>query len=91
MPCEIDGNIIKFQEDNDTVNIIDKEKKLYQRINNDYTLEIDFQKYLFSLKLKDEDLKTQEVKINCEFIENDGLILIYKLDKEEKKIIVKIK
>ncbi len=91
MPCEIDGNIIKFQEDNDTVNIIDKEKKLYQRINNDYTLEIDFQKYLFSLKLKDEDLKTQEVKINCEFIESDGLILIYKLDKEEKKIIVKIK
>ena len=88
--CEFVVNkFIKYLE-NDTSNYIDLENKIYIRENNEFMFKIDYKNNLFNYILKENNIKLEN-EIDCEFIINDNeIILKYKIDEEEKKIIIQI-
>ena len=85
--CEIDNKIIKYQEE-DSLNIIDLNKKIYTRENKEYFLKIDFNKQEFVYTLKDIDKSVLHNLDKCSITEDNDIELIYSIGEEEKKIII---
>lgn len=87
--CEFEvDKFIKYLENKETMNIIDLENKFFSRENNEFIFKIDFNKNTFSYILKENNI-TVEDKIECKIIEKNNIInLKYKLDEEEKEIII---
>ena len=52
--CEFQNNIIEYKEDKFTINIIDLNKNIYKRENEEFIFEIDFNNRLLNYKLKKE-------------------------------------
>ena len=89
--CEyVVNKYIKYKEDNDTFNLINLEEDYYLRENNEFVFKIDFKNNLFSYTLKENNI-TIEDKVECQITKNDRIInLKYRLDDEEKEIIIQI-
>lgn len=89
--CEYEINkFIKYEEDQNIVNIINLHDQIYIRNSDEFILKIDFKKALFSYTLKENNL-TLENTIDCNFQKKDkAYILTYKLNEEVKKIIIQL-
>jgi len=89
--CEYEKNIlIKYIEDDHTSNIIDLKNRIYIRENNEFLFKIDFNKKIFYYELKENNICLENI-IECELNQNDKNILLkYKIDEEEKKIIIQV-
>ena len=88
--CDYIENLqLNYREDN-TLNTIDFKNKLYLRENEEFLFKIDFKNKIFKYILKENDI-VLENEIECYFEKNDNFIeLKYKLDEEEKKIVIQI-
>lgn len=87
--CEYDDNIIKYQEDKNTINIVDLNNDIYIRENEEFTFKIDFKNRLFDYILKKDELSIENAKLDAEIIKGDSkIILKYNLGEEEKKEII---
>ncbi len=88
--CEFENNIIKYIED-DGVNILDLNNKIYERENKDYKLKIDVvnNTFMFNLKEKNYTLNNKLLSSSLD-IKDDIITLNYALDNEEKKIIIQM-
>ena len=88
--CEFENNIIKYIED-DGVNILDLNNKLYERENKDYKLKIDVvnNTFMFNLKEKNYTLNNKLLSSSLD-IKDDIITLKYALNNEEKKIIIQM-
>ena len=87
--CKVKNNeiIVSF---NDSRNIINIFSETYKRENEDYQMLIDFKRKTVSFLLK--DIKPLEYDIDCHFRKEKNVIyLTYKIDDEEKKIIIERK
>ena len=89
--CEFNNNILKYVEDNNTVNIIDIDNKTYLRENDEFTFNIDFKNRCFNYILKKDNLSIENAKLEA-FLEQDENIisLKYNLGEEEKKIVIQL-
>jgi len=88
--CEFDNNIIKYIEDKETINLIDLDKEIYIRENNEFIFEIDFKNRLLNYILKENDLSINNASIEASFIKDNPIILKYNLGDEEKEIVIHI-
>ena len=87
--CEVNNKniIVSFDDSRNVINIYDK---IYKREKEDYQMIIDFKKKTVSFLLK--DIKPLEYDIDCNFKKKDNVIyLTYKIDDEEKKIVIERK
>ena len=88
--CEFVNDILKYLE-NDTMNIIDLNKNIYIRENDEFTFEIDFNNRLFNYILKKEELSIENAVIDAEIKKNNSDILLkYNLGDEIKEIIIQL-
>lgn len=69
------------------MNTIDLVEDVYTRENNEFKFKIDFKNKKFSYNLKEKNL-VMEDKLDCSINKEKGIILKYRLDDEEKKIII---
>lgn len=89
--CEFDNNIIKYLENNNTMNIIDLNKNTYKRENDEFAFEIDFNNRLFNYILKKEELSIENASIDADIKKNDSEILLkYDLGEDIKEIIIQL-
>lgn len=87
--CEYENNIIRYLEDNNTINIVDLNKDIYIRENEEFTFKIDFKNRLFDYILKKEELSIENAAIDAEISKDNSKIhLKYNLGEEEKKEII---
>ncbi len=85
--CEFKENdYLKYIED-DTSNYIDIKNKIYIRENNEFIFKIDFKNKLVLYTLKEKDL-TFEDRVEGKFNYKDDIFIQYKLNDEEKIILV---
>jgi len=89
--CEFEANkFIKYQEDKNTFNLINLKEESYLRENDEFIFKIDFKNKLFNYILKENDFLVED-KISCSMLlKNSTIVLKYKIDEEEKKIIIQI-
>lgn len=87
--CEYEvDKFIKYLDNDNAINVVDLKNKIYFRENNEFIFKIDFNKMLFSYTLKEQNIFIED-KINCQIIINKDFInLKYKIDEEEKIIII---
>lgn len=89
--CEFDDNVIKYQEDDGSINIIDLNKRIYLRENDEFTFKVDFNNKVFNYILKKEEMAIENAPLEGELIINNDLIhLKYSLGEEEKEIIIQL-
>ena len=88
--CEINNNCWHFNEDGNIINIIDLNKNIYQRESDDYILQVDFKKKKYYLTLRGKEKNTLfTMNLECASIEKEEDIhLKYKIDDEEKEILI---
>ena len=89
--CEYEVNkFIKYLEEDYSFNIIDLENKLFIRENKEFIFKIDFVKNMFNYILKDNNIELED-KIICDLKYKGNIIdLKYKLDEEEREIVIHI-
>lgn len=86
--CEINNNIIEYKEEN-SINIIDINNKIYKRTTLEYEMIIDFKESTSTFDLKDKGSYCFDIKTSFE--KKDNLIIMkYYLD-DEKTIIIEMK
>ncbi len=83
------GHYVKYNDGNAS-NIVDLKNLTYQRENKDFLLVIDFKKETFSYLLKEKDYKMESKLLSSSIEIAKDIILKYKLDEEEKKIIIQL-
>ena len=83
------GYYVKYNDGNAS-NIVDLKNLTYQRENKDFLLVIDFKKGTFSYLLKEKDYKMESKLLSSSIEIAKDIILKYKLDEEEKKIIIQL-
>ena len=88
--CEITNNILKYQEEKNFINKIDMNNDIFIRESNEFLFKIDFKKQSFEYTLKEKDLRINDVLLEAKIIKNEIITLIYKIEDEEKKIIIQI-
>lgn len=89
--CEFDDNVIKYQEDDESINIIDLNKRIYLRENDEFTFKVDFNNKVFNYILKKEEMAIENAPLEGELIlNNDFIHLKYSLGEEEKEIIIQL-
>ena len=81
---------IKYYEDEDTVNIVDLENKLYIRKTKEFIFKIDFINNIFSYDLTEKEISLRDKLLYSNINIKDTISMTYSLDKEEKKIIIQI-
>lgn len=85
--CEFKENDYLKYIENDTSNFIDLKNEIYIRENNEFIFKIDFKNKLVFYTLKEKDL-TFEDKVEGNFNYKDDIFIQYKLNDEEKTIMV---
>ena len=80
--CEINNNIIKYRDDN-CLNIIDLNKDIYIRDNEEFNFKIDFKTNEFMYTLKDIDKSILHNLTKCSIKKDNDIELIYSIDEEE--------
>ena len=63
---------------------------IFIRESNEFLFKIDFKKQSFEYTLKEKDLRINDVLLEAKIIKNEIITLIYKIEDEEKKIIIQI-
>ncbi|MBE6156601.1 MAG: hypothetical protein E7161_02530 [Firmicutes bacterium] len=70
--------------------MINLKEESYLRENDEFIFKIDFKNKLFNYILKENDFLVED-KISCSMLlKNSTIVLKYKIDEEEKKIIIQI-
>jgi len=70
--------------------LINLKEESYLRENDEFIFKIDFKNKLFNYILKENDFLVED-KISCSMLlKNSTIVLKYKIDEEEKKIIIQI-
>lgn len=83
------GHYVKYNDGNAS-NVVDLKNLTYQRENKDFLLVIDFKKKTFSYLLKEKNYKMESKLISSSIEVAKDITLKYKLDEEEKKIIIQL-
>lgn len=87
--CEYKENdYLKYEDDNSS-NYIDLKNNIYIRENSDFIFKIDFKNKLMFYTLKEKEM-TFESQVECSIKKDNEIILKYKIDEEEKKIIIQL-
>ncbi len=81
------GYYVKYNE-RDASNIVDLKNLTYRRENEDFVLVIDFKNKKFSYLLKEKNYKLEDKLLSCSLEVKEDIVLKYKLDDEEKQIII---
>ena len=88
--CEVENNKIKYNEEDNTINIVDLINNIYIRESNNFLFKIDFNKEIFSYTLKEKNVTFSNQLLSCSILKEEKIILKYKLDEEEKMIIIQM-
>ena len=91
VPCEFKENeYIRFLESKNVSNEIDFGEKTYTRITDEFIFMIDVKNNKFNYKLKENNYIIEDSLESSSLQIDKSIILKYKLDDEEKKIIIQI-
>lgn len=86
--CDYNDKIIKYKE-KDGINIINLKEEQYMRENQEYMMQIDFKNNTFKFILKEKNhILNDSLTSSKMVILKDTITMMYKLDEEEKKIII---
>lgn len=89
--CEYEENkYIKYIEEDNIINYIDLVNDIYTRETSEFTFKIDFNNKKISYLLKEKNALFESDLNKCNIIKNNEIILNYKIDDEDKKIIIQI-
>ena len=88
--CEFVDNILKYYEDENTINIVNLNDDIYIRENTEFTFKIDFKNRFFDYILKKEDLSIKNASLEATIIKDKDIILKYNLGDDNKEIIIHI-
>lgn len=86
--CEFEENSYLKYKENDSLNYIDFKNKLYKRENKEFIFQVDFKNKLVNYTLKGKDLEFSS-KIDCSWeVNSNDINLKYKLDEDEKELLI---
>ena len=86
--CEFVNEILKYQDDKDTLNTIDLKEDIFIRENNEFMFKIDFKNQWFYYKLKENNIEINKAPLKASISKENIITLKYNLGEEEKLIII---